>query len=211
MTAELKFAAFSTAGARRGYVRDALERDLSAQLQRAVARAVRTAAYPKSAIDVFVTVLDGEAPGNCALPELADMTALAGAIACASAAIADAGIECVDLVSAGVAGVVEDLSVPGGRRTVLDPAPADAWIVKGAACVAYMAARDELSLVWSRGEMEAPGEDGDVVDRAIDVARRIRAVLNDAATERVRLGLEQAKAAEKGKGKEKDKDVEMAG
>ena len=185
IAAELKFAPFSTLGARRGYVRDALERDLSAQLQVALSRAIKTSAYPKSGIDVFVTVLDCE--GAIDDDGLGAMQALAGAITCASAAVADAGIECVDLVSAGIAAVVEDAGGEG-VITVLDPSPLDGYDIKAAALVAYMAGRDEVSLLWVRGEVEGNVFDG-VVDSAVQVATGVRAVVNEAVKERVLLAV----------------------
>jgi len=185
-------------------VRDSLERDLSTQLQIALARSVKTAAYPKSGIDVFVTVLDCE--GNIDFDDggggggLAAMQALAGAVTCASAAIADAGIECVDLVSAGIAAVVQEEN-DGGEVMVLDPSPLDGYDVKATALVGYMAGRDQLSLVWTKGDLEVgKGEFEGVVDGAVEVATRIRTVLNEAVKERV-----VALQARKGK------EVEMTG
>ena len=252
ITAELKFAPFSTEGSRRGYVRDALERDLSMQLQIALARSVRTAAYPKSGIDVFVTVLDCEGSIDEGGDGLGCMQTLAGAITCSSAAIADAGIECVDLVSAGIAAVVAGgggdgggdgdggggsggsggeqqgeaghgssssgsganaAAAAGGVALVMDPSPLDRYEVKAAALVGYMAGRDELTLVWTKGELEVAGAGNEferVVDKAVEVATQVRAVLNEAVQERPAMALEAAalKAAVKGK---QAADVEMAG
>jgi exosome complex component MTR3 len=206
ITAEIKFAPFSTAGNRRGYVRDALERDLSTQLQVALARSVKTAAYPKSGIDVFVTVLDCE--GSIDEDGLGCMQALAGAITCSSAAIADAGIECVDLVSAGIAAAVEDGSI------VMDPSPLDGYDVKAAALVGYMAGRDELTLVRTMGELEVQGGEFEkVVDKAVDVATQIRTVLNETVKERVLMAATAATTTtvvDKGKGTDRG-DVEMSG
>ncbi|KAA8893160.1 3' exoribonuclease family, domain 1-domain-containing protein [Sphaerosporella brunnea] len=180
LSAELKFAPFSTAGNRRGYVRDALERDLSTQLQVALARSVKTATYPKSGIDVFVTVLDCEGSIDD-YNTLGIMQALAGAITCASAAIADAGIECVDLVSAGIAAAVGEQG-----SLVMDPSPLDGYDVKAAALVGYMAGRDEITLLWTKGELNIEGGDFEsVVDKAVEVATQIRTVLNEAVKERV--------------------------
>ena len=244
ITAELKFAPFSTEGSRRGYVRDALERDLSTQLQIALARSIRTAAYPKSGIDVFVTVLDCEGSIDEGGDGLGCMQVLAGAITCSSAAVADAGIECVDLVSAGIAAVVAgggsggsgseqqgqaghgSSSGSGGNPAaasaaaaaaaaadvtlVMDPSPLDRYEVKAAALVGYMAGRDELTLVWTKGELEAGNEFERVVDGAVEAATLVRAVLNEAVRERPAMALEAAtlKAAAKGK---QAADVEMAG
>lgn len=229
ITAELKFAPFSTEGSRRGYVRDALERDLSMQLQIALARSVRTAAYPKSGIDVFVTVLDCEGSIDEGGDGLGCIQALAGAITCSSAAIADAGIECVDLVSAGTAAVVvgggggeeqdeaghgssssSSATAAGGVTLVMDPSPLDRHEVKAVALVGYMAGRDELTLVWTKGELEVVGFER-VVDKAVEVATQVRAVLNEAVRERPVMALEAAavaalKTAAKGK---QPADVEM--
>lgn len=162
-----------------------LERDLSAQLQIALSRGIKASAYPKSGIDIFVTVLDCE--GAIDDDGLGAMQALAGAITCASAAVADAGIECVDLVSAGIAAVVEDAS-GDGIMTVLDPSPLDQYNVKTAALVAYMAGRDEVSLMWVRGEAEGSVFEG-IVDSAVQVATIVRAVVNEAVKERVVLAV----------------------
>ena len=179
ITAEVKFAAFSTMGARRGYVRDALERDLSAQLQVALARSVRSAAYPKSGIDVFVTVLDCE--GAVGAEGVGAMRALAGAITCASAAIADAGIECVDVVTAGIAAEVDGVIVGD---------PGVGTDVGAAVVVGYMAARDEMTLVWSRGEVEGSGGLSSLVDKAVEVAIGVRGVVNESVKERVVAALD---------------------
>lgn len=115
---------------------------------------------------------------------------MAAAVNCAAAAVADAGIECVDLVAAGVAAVGQD----GVVR--LDPVGE----ARAAALVAYMAARDEVTLVWTRGEggeeeMEA------LVESAVGVASRVRGVVNEAVMERLVAVLDA----------KKPKDVEMSG
>ncbi|KAL7267491.1 3'-5'-exoribonuclease [Rhizina undulata] len=224
LTAELKFAPFSTPHKRRGYVRDAVERDLSVQLQNAIVKSIKTSLYPKSSIDVFVTVLDceggleGETENGV---EVGLMGVLAGAITCASAAIADAGIECVDLVSGGLAALVRsensldsmdvdsDSSAMGKLKLVLDPSPADGYHTYSAAVVGYMAARDELTLIWSKGPIDTPvdrstltkpalqalGEKEEedeldvLLDGAVTTATAVRLVLNEAVKERLLLGI----------------------
>jgi exosome complex component MTR3 len=64
------------------------EREMSAVMQTALEAAVRFESFPKSVLDVFCTIL--EAGGS----------ELAAAITAASAAIADAGVEMNDLVTA---------------------------------------------------------------------------------------------------------------
>lgn len=121
------------------------------------------------------------------------MQALAGAITCAAAAIADAGIECVDVVTAGIAAVVGEEG-----RVVLDPG-AEVEEVRAVALVGYMAARDEVTLLWTRGEVEG-GELAGLVDAAVEVAGRVRGVVNECVKERVVAALEAARG-----------DVEMSG
>lgn len=217
VTAELKFAPFSTRGERRGYVRDGLERELSLQLQIAISGMVRASAYPKSGIDVFVTVLDCEgrieemigvdaAEGEGERASLGAMQVLTGAITCASTAIADAGIECVDLVAAGMAALVE--AKDGKDMVVMDPSPLDGWQVRAAVLVGYMAARDEITLVWSRGEVGVEEFTG-VMESAVEVATKVRGVVNDAVRERL-VALLKARGKKEGK-KAITEDVEMTG
>ncbi|CUS06763.1 unnamed protein product [Tuber aestivum] len=224
LTAELKFSPFSTPGRRRGYIRDGVERDLSAQLSLALVKSVDVGKYPKSAIDVFVSVLDcegglgdpGDGKGGGGV-EVGLMGVLAAAISCASAAIADAGIECFDLVAGGVAGAMlerdGDVEVgrvgeggdSGGARPrgeharkvtlVLDPSPAGDYVILAAAAVGYMAAKDELTLVWTKGSM-SPSSDGTeeterLIDGAIRAAIGVRLVINEAIKERWLLGLNE--------------------
>jgi exosome complex component MTR3 len=155
---------------------------------------------------VFVTVLDCEGSIEEGGEGLGCMQALAGAITCSSAAIADAGIECIDLVSAGIAAAVEK---EHGVEMVMDPSPLDGYDVKAAVLVGYMAGRDELTLVWTKGNLEVVDEAGkagefeNVIDKAVEVATQVRAVLNAAVKERVVVAL--GAVVEKGK----DVDVEM--
>jgi len=224
LTAELKFSPFSTPGHRRGYIRDGMERDLSAQLTIALEKSVDVGKYPKSTIDVFVSVLDCEGgigdvgdrkDGGV---EVGLMGVVAGAISCASAAIADAGIECFDLVAGGVAGLIRERGGVGheeegmdvgegigdvrhgqrksrGVALVLDPSPSDGYIILAAAAVGYMAARDELTLVWTKGSVGGEGDGTDEIERLIDgaitAATGVRLVINEAVKERLLLGLKE--------------------
>ncbi|RPB12838.1 hypothetical protein P167DRAFT_553388 [Morchella conica CCBAS932] len=215
LTAELKFAPFSTPHKRRGYVRDAVERDLSVQLQNALVKSIKTAAYPKSGIDIFITVLDCEGGldgDDDDGVEVGLMNVLAGAITCASAAVADAGIECVDLVSGGVAALVRRAPAGGDAMdvdlpapvVVLDPSPADGGQVVSAAVVGYMAGRDEVTLLWTKGAMETADQGGDeldlLMDGAITTATAVRLVLNEAVKERLLLGIARSRLKKEGGG-----------
>ncbi|KAK6533345.1 3'-5'-exoribonuclease [Orbilia ellipsospora] len=127
LTTEVKFAPFAST-VRRGYLRDSSERDLGSRLYQSLVGAIRRELYPKSRIEVVVTILDSEDEGDevntvymeegkaafeptfrdAGRAERALGVVLAGCITAASAALADAGIEMYDLVSGGVSTVLVD-------------------------------------------------------------------------------------------------------
>ena len=128
VTCTVKFAPFATRH-RRGYVRDAVERDLAAQLESALRASVIGTRWPKSGAEVVVTVLEGAEErtgcggsgdaGDGSGAELGEgtfarMAVLAGCVSVAGTALAGAGIDGVDLVSGGVAALVRRSS--GTRR-----------------------------------------------------------------------------------------------
>jgi len=80
------------------------------------------------------------------------MSVLSGCITVASAAIADAGIDCVDVVSGGVAAVVKGQG-KNAATLVLDPVPSEHQEILGAAIVAYLPARDEITDLWVKGDI----------------------------------------------------------
>ncbi|XP_039297454.1 exosome complex component MTR3 [Nilaparvata lugens] len=92
---EFKFANFSQKK-RRGFIRDAEEKDLSVCLKRALEPAVCRHEFPNFQVDVYALVLED------------DGGALAAAITCASLALADASIPMYDLVTALTLGVHGD-------------------------------------------------------------------------------------------------------
>ncbi|XP_064652214.1 exosome complex component MTR3-like [Lineus longissimus] len=85
LNCEFKFATFSCPQ-RRPHQADMMDKDYSVLLMDALEPAVCLDKYPKSVVDVFVTVLEN------------DGSALAAAITCAAVALADAEIEMYDVV-----------------------------------------------------------------------------------------------------------------
>ncbi|KAI5812945.1 3' exoribonuclease family, domain 1-domain-containing protein [Pyronema omphalodes] len=170
VTAEVKFAPFSTPGTRRGYVRDNFERDLSSQLQIALCRVINTAKYPKSGVDVFVTIIDTGSNAK----EVNEFEILTAAINVSSVAVCDAGVEMVDLVSAGFVGRDAQGDI------VCDPEN----VMEKMCLVSYMAARDEITMVWTKGEMDGE-EVVKMTDVAAETAGRTRGVVSEAVKERV--------------------------
>lgn len=86
---DFKFATFSC-DQRRAHLKDGSEKEMSQMMEQALSPAICLARYPKSTIEVFVTVIENDGTMSC----------LAGAITAASVALVNAGIEMVDIVTA---------------------------------------------------------------------------------------------------------------
>lgn len=199
MTTHVKYAPFA-ARKRKGHIRDASERDLGVHLETALRGAIIAERWPKSGIDITITVLEAEDDrwwGDA--PDSHDaswgmMNVLAGCITAASAAIADARIDCLDLVAGGVAALVSDEqkgSAVAAPKLMLDTDPAEHRSIVSACVVAYMPARDEVTELWLKGDSsKASLESGDhrlahepLIDGAVDAARGAHTVLADAVRE----------------------------
>jgi exosome complex component MTR3 len=129
--------------------------------------------WPKSGVEVVITILEGEEDrwlgderGSMTniRPTSAGpwsmMSVLSGCITVASAAIADAGIDCVEMVSGGVAALVrdrqnavEDNKQYGQLTLVLDPSPSEHYEILAACVVGYLPSRDEITDLWVRGDI----------------------------------------------------------
>lgn len=160
LSTHVKYAPFATRQ-RRGYLRDASERDLSTHLETALRGALIADRWPKSGVDVVVTIIEGEQARQVALDEGSEewdmMNVLSGCVTVAAAALADAGIDCVDTVSGGVAALVADRD--GGASTiVLDPVPSEHETILAACCVAYLPARDEITNLWLKGNLPSSSD-----------------------------------------------------
>ena len=149
--------------------------------------------WPKSGLEVVVTVLEGEegvVGGEIGAGEVpvGMMSVLAGCITAASTAIVDAGIDCVDIVTGGVAALVvggeqglsEGRKVDAGTATqaqsvgrddrtagdkdegvmLLDPYALEHHDVLAACVVAYAKARDEITMVWDRSRLPLVSQPG---------------------------------------------------
>lgn len=171
-----------------------------------------------------MTILEGEEDG---FPEIGGegrsgkgtgwglMSVLAGCITVASAALCDAGIDCVDLVSGGVAALVERKSAADSNETefVLDPAPPEENI-RAACVVGYMHSRDEISEMWMKGDAGVESEK--LIDSAVKAAVLTRTVLAEAVKESAELKLKKLPEAANGAppaaaAKGKGKDATMTG
>lgn len=186
LSTHIKFAPFASRQ-RRGYLRDSAERDLGVHLETALRGIVIGERWPKSACEVVITVLEGEEDSKTSgqkqgLGGVGMMNVLAGCITAASAAIVDAGIDCVDLVSGGVAASVGE---ENEKHVVLDPSPSEHDDVRAACVVGYLQSRDEITELWMKGDTGAESEA--LIDRAVEAAVLGRTVLADAVKEAAEL------------------------
>lgn len=160
LTTHVKYAPFATRQ-RKGYLRDASERDLSIHLETALRGAIIADRWPKSGVDVVVTVVEGDMTRQVTidegLEEWNNMAVLSGCITVAAAAIADAGIDCVDIVTGGVAALVANEGDQDGQTTVLDPVVSEHKTILAACCVAYLPSRNEITNLWYKGSL-SPSE-----------------------------------------------------
>ncbi|KAL8934510.1 MAG: hypothetical protein Q9211_005191 [Gyalolechia sp. 1 TL-2023] len=235
LSANVKFAPFASPE-RRGYIRDASERDLAVHVENALRGLLISERWPKSGVDVVITVLEGEDDGplghwggeageeDGGLRGWGMMSVLSGCITVASAAIVDAGIDCVDLVSGGVAGIVrqrealtsgalENKTGDGEAQIVLDPCPSEHASLVAVCVVGYLQSRDEITEIWTRGDLGGvSGEQSTerlglerLMDRAVEAAVSSCAVLEQALRESVEFkSRKQALAEAPGKAKRKE-------
>ncbi|KAF7869699.1 hypothetical protein EAF04_004483 [Stromatinia cepivora] len=160
----VKYAPFA-ARRRRGYVRDTSERDLGVHLETALRGVIIGDRWPKSGVEINITILEGEEDhwwgddksfGSLTAGGWGMMSVLSGCITVASAAIADAGIDCVDVVSGGVAALVRspaNSEQESSTSLVLDPVPSEHKEILAACIVAYLPARDEITDLWVKGDI----------------------------------------------------------
>ncbi|KAI2614384.1 exoribonuclease [Hypoxylon fragiforme] len=192
LSTHVKFAPFATRQ-RRGYVRDSSERDLGVHLETALRGAIIADRWPKSGVDIIVTIIEGDQDRDSPDYDKDEgwdmMNVLSGCITVASAAIADAGIDCVDTVSGGVAALVakEAQSQPS---IVLDPDVASYHKILAACCVAYLPTRDEVTNIWFKGQLpeaDALAYDA-MVERSLVACKSANRVLVKALHEMVPQG-----------------------
>jgi exosome complex component MTR3 len=221
ISAYVKFAPFATRE-RRGYLRDPSERDLASHLETALRGVIIADRWPKSGIDITITVLEAEEDFSLASASttntrsrgwannLGMMTVLSGCITVASAAITDAGLDCVDLVSGGVAAIVRQPTITKATSSskvkndevyqiVLDPTPSEHEDVLAFCVVGYLGSRDELTELWMSGDttsvyQASSYEHGGVtflVDAAVQAAMASQSVLLEAIKESKGLALQK--------------------
>lgn len=156
LSTHVKYAPFATRR-RRGHLREPSERDLSTHLEAALRGVVFADRWPKSGVDVVVTVIEGDMACHTMkeqeMEEWNIMSVLSGCITVAAAAVADAGIDCVDTASGGVAALMGSMTSSEESVVVFDPVPLRNHQILAACCVAYLPNRDEIANIWLKGSL----------------------------------------------------------
>jgi exosome complex component MTR3 len=136
------------------------------------------------------------------------LNVLAGCVTCASAAIVDAGIDCVDVPAGGVAALVKS----GAKEVVrvLDPCPSEHKEIVAACVVGYLAGRDEITELWMKGDVGLNTEE--LIEGATHAALGNLSVLKEVLLEAVEAKFKGESPVEGGqKRKGPDENVEMEG
>ncbi|KAG0173681.1 hypothetical protein DFQ28_009183 [Apophysomyces sp. BC1034] len=136
LNCEFKFSTFSCAK-RRGHLRDPQEKEYSQILCQALAPSVRLELLPKSAIDIYVNVLENDGTSSC----------LAAAIVASSVALADAGIEMLDQVTACSA-------IFANQQILMDGTETEEQQKDGCVVVSYMPSLNEVTHILQSGQSE---------------------------------------------------------
>lgn len=191
-------------------MRDGTERDLGSHLENALKGVIIPDRWPKSALDIAVIVMEGEE--DCLWNEeeglergingVGLMNVLAASINVAMAALMDAKIDCLDVLTSGVAA----RSV-GSSDELLDPCPSEHEELTSACVVGYLPARDELVEIWTKNTSGGGNQTATekLVDAAVKAARGSHKILTEVITE----SLQSSLITTKGKGRTTTNDVEM--
>ncbi|KIM63856.1 hypothetical protein SCLCIDRAFT_1169337 [Scleroderma citrinum Foug A] len=135
LNVEVKFAPFSCVR-RRAPLRDAEDRSIAIAVHQAVVSSVCLELFPKSTIDVFISIIENDGIEGCIA---------SGSIA-ASTALADAGIEMLGLVASCSAAVC-------GNKIYLDPREKEAEASDGTVVFACMPALSSITSICQSGRM----------------------------------------------------------
>ncbi len=193
LSTHVKYAPFATRR-RRGYLRDASEKDLSVHLETALRGVIIADRWPKSGVDVIVSIIEGDQDRGVNPDQDDDetwgmMNILSGCVTVASAALSDAGIDCVDTVAGGVAALVTTNDRGDGQPTIVaDPMPSEHGKILAACCVAYLPTRDEITNLWVKGDLSTSDSTlyGELLQKAAHASEHANQVLVSSLNETVR-------------------------
>ncbi|KAL2315472.1 Exosome complex component mtr3 [Schizosaccharomyces pombe] len=165
LNCEFRLSPFSTS-VRQGHVQTVEEKSYSQMIEAAISPSILLHLYPKSSIDVYIQVIESDGA----------LATLAAAISCASSAIADANIDCIDLVTGSSV-----LFNPNTDEYWIDPDYVDerARAAKGSVVMGYMASLGHVTQVWERGTC-SPSRLSFLTEKCIKNAKDTRLVINHA-------------------------------
>ena len=143
-------------------------------------------------MDIIVSVIEGDQDRKASKSQGDEawdmMNVLGGCVTVASAALADAGIDCVDTVAGGVAALVTDGDENPQPLIVVDPVPSEHKKLLAACFVAYLPARDEITSLWFKGNLDASDVDRytELVEMGIRASRSANRILLECLNETIR-------------------------
>ncbi|KAG8970738.1 hypothetical protein FRC03_004120 [Tulasnella sp. 419] len=132
---DVKFAPFSC-HRRRAPLKEAEDRSLAVLIHQSLAPSLRLELFPKSTIDVFVMILENDGVEGCVA---------AGTVA-SSAALADAGIEMLGLVTSCSSSIIN-------QELKLDPTSRESLLADGTVTVASIPALGVTTNIWQTGRI----------------------------------------------------------
>ena len=155
--------------------KDKEEQELSMLVVQALEVSVLLDKFPKSVIDIFIIVLESDGGNNLLLyiTYALNKGVLNAAITCSSLALADAGIECYDLVAS------TSVAFTKTSDLLLDPVKNEEEICKSKLTVSYMPSVNEITQVFQQGETEISLAQ-QAIDLAIDAAAKIYLLMRNA-------------------------------
>ncbi|KAI8842983.1 ribosomal protein S5 domain 2-type protein [Chytridium lagenaria] len=175
LVCDFRYASFALKK-RKGFMRESQEAENAMLMKQALTPAVRLHKYPKSEIDIFTIVLEGDGMAS----------ALCLAISCASLALADAGIEMLDTVAACSAGFFERPSKALQDRTLaLDCTSNEEEFQIGSLVIAYMPSMREVTHMVHSGEI-AISSLTEAMDLCLDGCSKIHDALRETLIESLR-------------------------
>ncbi|KAF7723767.1 Exosome complex component MTR3 [Apophysomyces ossiformis] len=133
---------------------DPQEKEYSQILCQALAPSVRLELLPKSAIDIYVNVLENDGTSSC----------LAAAIVASSVALADAGIEMLDQIFA-------------NQQILMDGTEAEEEQKEGCIVVSYMPSLNEVTHILQSGQSEV-ATTSQAIEQCIDGCSKIYSVMS---------------------------------
>lgn len=138
-----------------------LQKNVSSYVHTSLLPSILVEKYPKSTIDVSISILSSSNNTK---------TTVAAAVSCAGAALADSGLECTDIVTAGSVLLDEDNNV------TVSPSRAPTREIDGV--VSYMAASKKVVGMWIEGGNVDEKQMEDIFDKTEEMAREIRGVMH---------------------------------